>query len=134
MGVLADCVKKQGGLVTGIIPTHLIEQEKPPHYLDELIFTHSMQERKLLMLEKSDLFIVMPGGLGTLEEAFETWNAIKVGILNKPMGFLNIDGYYDELFSFILGCSHMGFIMPEKMRIPIVESNPDKLLKALLAQ
>lgn len=76
MGLLATSVMDLGGKVTGIIPENLIALEKPLTSLDELVITKTMQERKILMQQKADAFIVMPGGLGTLEEAFDTWNAI----------------------------------------------------------
>ena len=132
MGLLATSVMDNGGKVTGIIPTHLIEKESPPDNLDNLIVTESMQERKSLLQKLSDAFIVMPGGLGTLEEAFDTWNAIKIGILDKPIGFLNVDGYYDGLFSFIGNCTEHGFISPHQMKIPSIDSNPQTLLAGLL--
>jgi uncharacterized protein (TIGR00730 family) len=132
MGLLAYTVISHGGKVTGIIPTHLIDKEIPPDNLDELIITESMHERKLLLQQKSDAFIVMPGGLGTLEEAFDTWNAIKIGILDKPIAFMNIDGYFDGLFSFINNCTDQGFITPNQMKIPLIESNPHALLTKLL--
>jgi hypothetical protein len=132
MGLLATSVMDHGGKVIGIIPTHLIEKEIPPDNLDNLIVTESMQERKLLLQKLSDAFVVMPGGLGTLEEAFDTWNSIKIGILDKPIGFLNIDGYYDGLFSFIGNCTEHGFISPHQMKIPSIDSNPQTLLAGLL--
>ncbi len=72
--------------------------------LDELHVVQSMQERKQKMQALADFFVVMPGGLGTLEEALDTWNAIKIGLFNKPMGFLNILGFFNELFAFIKTC------------------------------
>jgi uncharacterized protein (TIGR00730 family) len=132
MGLLATSVMENGGKVTGIIPTQLVDKEIPPNNLDELIITESMQERKQLLIERSDAFVVMPGGLGTLEEAFDTWNAIKIGVLNKPIGFLNVDGYYDGLFSFIGNCTEQGFISPHQMKIPTIDSDPQALLASLL--
>ncbi|MDP3559101.1 MAG: TIGR00730 family Rossman fold protein [Legionellaceae bacterium] len=131
MGLLATSAMAHGGKVTGVIPTCLIDKELPSDNLDSLILTESMHERKLIMQQQADAFIVMPGGLGTLEEAFETWTAIKIGILNKPLGFLNIDGFYDELFSFIGNCTQHGFIAPHQMHIPSIDSNPQTLLASL---
>ena len=111
MGLLATSVMDLGGKVTGIIPDNLIALEKPLTSLDELVITKTMQERKMLMQQKADAFIVMPGGLGTLEEAFDTWNAIKIGVFNKPFGFLNIDGYFDGLFSFITTAEKHGLTL-----------------------
>lgn len=132
MGLLARSAMAQGGKVTGIIPKHLIEKEKPPYNLDDLIITESMYERKNLLQQRSDVFIVLPGGLGTLEETFDTWNAINIGILNKPIGFLNIDNYYDGLFSFIRNCVENGFISQQQMKLPLIDTNPQTLLTSLL--
>ncbi|CEK09363.1 LOG family protein [Legionella hackeliae] len=75
----------------------------------------------------------MPAGLGTLEEAFETWNAIKIGILDKPIGFLNVGGYFDDLFSFISNGEKKGLISERQIKIPYINSNPELLLSELLA-
>ncbi len=131
MGVLAHAVMAAGGLVTGIIPKQLIVKEKPLKTLDELVITDSMHERKRLMEQRADAFIVMPGGLGTLEEAFDTWNAIKIGTLNKPIGFLNIDGYFDGLFEFINTSVKRGFVSDTQAKIPKINANPHALLTAL---
>lgn len=131
MGQLATTVKELGGKVIGVITNQLIEQEKPLSTLDELHVVDSMQERKHILQQKSDLFIVMPGGLGTLEEAFDTWNAIKIGVLNKPIGFVNVAGYFDELFAFISTCEKNGFLFRNQMNIPCIHSNVTLLLAEL---
>lgn len=131
MGLLATSVMELGGKVTGIITESLIALEKPLASLDELIITKSMQERKMLMQQKADAFIVMPGGLGTLEEAFDTWNAIKIGVFNKPFGFLNIDGYFDALFSFISNTEKHGFVSKTQAQIPKIHECPMLLLSDL---
>ncbi|MDP3269749.1 MAG: TIGR00730 family Rossman fold protein [Legionella sp.] len=133
MGLLATTVINFGGKVTGIISERLIEQEQPLHSLDKLIITKTMQERKLLMQQQADAFIIMPGGLGTLEEAFDTWNAIKLGILNKPIGFLSTDGFYDGLFSFLSHVEHEGFISRAQNSIPKINACPGLLISELLA-
>ena len=132
MGLLANAALSRGGVVTGIIPTHLIEKEKPLNTLDELLVTDSMQERKRLMEQRADAFIVMPGGLGTLEEAFETWNAIKLGLINKPIGFLNIDGFFDGLFTFIATCIHNGLVSEPDAHIPKLHADPLLLVHELM--
>lgn len=116
MGLLAMTVKNYGGKAIGIITEQLIEKEKPLSLLDKLLIVESMQKRKRMMQQMADFFIVMPGGLGTLEEAFETWNAIKIGELKKSISFLNINGYFDELFSFINRCEQTGLLL-KKIRI-----------------
>lgn len=133
MGLLATSVIDLGGKATGIIPENLIALEKPLTSLDELIITKTMQERKMLMQEKADAFIVMPGGLGTLEEVFDTWNAIKIGAFNKPLGFLNIDGYFDGLFSFIGNAEKQGYISQAHAQIPKINTCPLLLLSELSA-
>lgn len=132
MGLLATTVKTHGGKVVGIITKHLIEKEKPLSLLDELLIVDSMQERKKMMQQMADVFIVMPGGLGTLEEAFETWNSIKIGELEKSIGFLNINGYFDELFSFIGTCEKNGLLLKKDGEIPIVQPSVQSLLANLI--
>ncbi|STY28482.1 lysine decarboxylase [Legionella wadsworthii] len=134
MGLLAKTVKEYGGKVVGIITNHLIEQEKPLKILDELHVVDSMQQRKAMMQKISDMFVVMPGGLGTLEEAIETWNAIKIGELTKPIGILNIKGYFDELFSFVKSCEQAGFLTARASNIPISRSNIPLLWNEMLEQ
>ncbi len=133
MGLLACSVIKHGGKVSGIITRQLIEKEQPLTTLDELIITETMLERKSIMQQRSDAFIVMPGGLGTMEEAFETWNAIKIGVLNKPIGFLNIDGYFNQLFSFISNCEKAGFISSSQTKIPRINADPRQLMEEMLS-
>lgn len=123
MGRLANTVKESGGTVIGIITRNLIDKEIPLKNLDELIVVDSMQERKKLMQLKSDSFIVMPGGLGTLEEAIETWNAIKIGELDKPIAFFNKENYFDKLFNFMSNCADNGFLKSEHLMIPIVSDS-----------
>ncbi|HHZ4597838.1 TIGR00730 family Rossman fold protein [Legionella pneumophila serogroup 1] len=105
MGLLARTVKELGGKAIGVTTTHLLDKEKPLDILDELHIVSSMQERKKMLQYLADAFIVMPGGLGTLEEAVETWNAIKIGELDKKIGFLNVDDYFIKLFSFMDHCN-----------------------------
>ena len=132
MGLLATSVKERGGKVVGIITKQLIEREKPLDLLDELHIVDTMQERKRMMQQLADIFIVMPGGLGTLEEAFETWNAIKIGELKKNIGFLNINGYFDGLFSFIGSCEQNGLLLKKDGDIPIVQPSVQSLLAKMI--
>lgn len=85
-----------------------------------------------MLQELADAFIAMPGGLGTLEEAIETWNAIKIGELDKKIGFLNIDNYFQKLFNFIDDCETNGFMNAKQTAIPIVNSDPSLLLNYLV--
>ncbi len=79
-----------------------------------------------------DAFMVMPGGLGTLEEAIETWNAIKIGEINKKIGFLNVDDYFINLFGFIDHCQETGFMNSKQATIPIINADPSGLLNNLI--
>lgn len=123
MGLLAKTVKDNGGSVIGIIAKSLIDKEVPLTNLDELIIVDTMQERKKLMQLRSDAFVVMPGGLGTLEEAIETWNAVKIGEINKPVIFYNQDNYFKHLFEFAANCSEAGYLNPEHLNIPHISEN-----------
>lgn len=101
MGTVADACIKHKGKVTGIIPDFIQDKEIAHENLSELIIVSSMHERKTLMFEKSDGAIVLPGGFGTLDEMFEllTWG--QLGLHKKPIGVLNVSGYYDHLFLFL---------------------------------
>lgn len=131
MGLLANSVKEQGGKVIGVITQHLIDKEIPLTTLDELHIVNTMQERKKLIQTISDAFITMPGGLGTLEEALETWNAIKIGELQKKIAFLNINGYFDGLFSYFQTIIQHGLLSEKDHAIPIIASDVPSLLYAL---
>lgn len=132
MGRLGTSLKNAGGRVIGIMPKMMIDTEIPLNNLDELLLVDTLLERKLLMAEKSDAFIVMPGGLGTLDELFETWSALRLGLLgNKPLGFLNVEGYYDQLFGFMNSCEASGFVTPADNHIPTVHSTAADLLADL---
>ena len=128
MGQIADSVLAGGGSVTGVIPKALFKHEVVHTGLSELISVNSMHQRKEKMAELSDGFIALPGGFGTLEELFEaiTWSQLRIH--NKPIGLLNVDGYYDQLDQFIEHCVSSGFIKPEHKALYAIHSNPDALI------
>lgn len=97
MGALADGVLDNKGTITGVIPHFLETREIAHDGLTELIVVDTMHERKLKMYEKSDGFIIMPGGWGTMEEMFEVLTWGQLGMHTKPIGLLNVNGYYDPL-------------------------------------
>lgn len=101
MGVLVDAALAAGGDVTGVISRHLVEREVAHSGLSCVRIVDSMHQRKWLMAELSDAFIVLPGGLGTLEELFEVWTWGQLGLHRKPYGLLNIAGYFDRLLAFL---------------------------------
>lgn len=101
MGVLADAVIAAGGRVIGVIPRALVELEIAHTGLTELHVVDTMHQRKAMMYERADAFVVAPGGLGTLEEAFETLTGIQLGYHRKPIVFLDVDGFWAPLEAFL---------------------------------
>ena len=101
MGMVAQATLDAGGRVIGIIPKALVEKEWANHSCTELIVVDTMHERKRLMAEHADAFIALPGGIGTFEEFFEVWTWRQLGYHDKPVGLLNIAGYYDGLMQFL---------------------------------
>jgi uncharacterized protein (TIGR00730 family) len=134
MGLCAEAALAGGGAVTGIIPGHLHEREVGHHGLTRLLVTESMHERKRLMFEMSDAFLVLPGGLGTLDETFEiiTWN--QLGIVAMPVVFVDVGGYFTSLFDFIESSVDAEFVSPANARLaqraPTVELALDLALGA----
>jgi len=110
MGAVADSVIEAGGKVTGVMTEHLVAAEVAHAGLTKLEVTSNMHERKARMIELADGVVVLPGGFGTLEEAFEvlTWN--QLGLTAAPIVFLNVVGFYDSLFDFIDGTAMAGFM------------------------
>ena len=133
MGALADAALAAGGAVTGVIPQALAEQELAHEGVTELIVTSSMHARKQTMAERSDAFVALPGGIGTLDELFEVWTWTQLGFQGKPCGLLNVDGYFDGLLRFIDHAVVEGFLQPLHRRIASVATEPEALLAALEA-
>ena len=128
MGVLADAVLEAGGRATGVIPRALEERELAHYGLSELIVVGSMHERKATMERLSDAFIALPGGIGTFEEILEILTWAQLEIHPKPVGLLNVEGYYDKLIDFLDQAVEAGF-MPASSRDGLqVESDPVSLL------
>lgn len=131
MGVLADAVLEQGGKVIGVMAAPLYEKEA--HLgLPVLHVANSMQERKAMMAELSDGCIALPGGIGTFEEVFEYWSAIKIGIYNKTCGLFNINHYYDKMIDFLRHVVDEGFLSEEHLELIKVSDNPSDLLDLML--
>ena len=99
--------------VIGVIPKFLTSVEPPKGNLTELIFVDSMSERKRLMIERADLFLILPGGVGTLDEVFEVITDNHLNLYRKPVGFLSINGYYDLLEEFLNNAKSIGFVSPK---------------------
>ena len=109
MGVVADSALQSGGKVIGVFPNALVDRELAHPHLTELHVVKNMHERKTKMSELSDAFIALPGGAGTLEEIFEQWTWAQLGIHLKPCAFLNVEGFYSDLFKFIQLSTNKGF-------------------------
>jgi uncharacterized protein (TIGR00730 family) len=131
MGTIADEVLRLGGEVTGVIPAALVEREVGHTGLTRQFIVKDMHERKAMMAQLADGFIAMPGGMGTLEELFEMLTWSQLGIHAKPVGLLNVDGFYDALMGFIGHASGQGFIRPQHAALMLVESDPQALLRRL---
>jgi uncharacterized protein (TIGR00730 family) len=98
MGVIANDMMEMGGKVTGVIPQFLMDKEVGHSGITEMIVTENMHQRKQKMADLSDGFIILPGGFGTLEEFFEVLTWLQLGLHAKPIGVLNVNGFYDHLF------------------------------------
>ena len=109
MGTVADSALAAGGQVIGVIPQNLVDAELAHPDLTELYIVKNMHERKTKMSELSDGFIALPGGPGTWEEIFEQWTWAQLGIHLKPCAFLNVEGFYSDLFKFIQLSTNKGF-------------------------
>ncbi len=133
MGIVADAVLEAGGRAIGVIPDPLATKEIAHDRLTELHVVSGMHERKALMATKSSAFLTLPGGLGTFEEFFEilSWGAL--GIHQKPIGILNVDGYFDPLIALLEHGIAQQFIQPGSLHSLIVSDNPDTLIGSLLA-
>ena len=128
MGILADEVLRLGGKVTGVIPHFLWEKEVGHGGLTEMVYVNSMHERKTKMSELADAFIAMPGGFGTLEELAEIITWVQLGLISKPVGILNVTGFYDPLIKQLDVMVTQGFLSTENRKLLLVSSEPDDLI------
>ena len=132
MTVIADTVLKEKGDVIGVIP-HALSSKEFAHYgLTELRLVSSMHERKAVMAELSDAFIAMPGGFGTLDEFFEIVTWAQLGLHTKPIGLLNVGGYFDLLLKFVDYMLRERFISAEHRQLIVTSHDPEELLSALI--
>ena len=131
MGQVAEGVMENGGFATGVIPEFLKTKEVVHTGLDRFITTKDMHERKLTMNELSDAFITLPGGFGTLEELFEIVTWAQLGLHRKPIGLLNINGFYDVLLSMLKNMTAKGLLKEENLEILLVADTIEELLKLM---
>lgn len=131
MGILADEVLSLGGKVTGVIPHFLWEKEVGHGGLTEMVYVNSMHERKTKMSELADAFIAMPGGFGTLEELAEIMTWVQLGLISKPVGILNVTGFYDPLIKQFDIMVTEGFLSTENRKLLLVSPEPDDLINKM---
>lgn len=131
MGILADAVREQGGETIGVIPQSLVDRELAHQSLTDLRIVESMHDRKALMAGMSDAFLSLPGGYGTLDELFEILTWAQLGFHHKPIGMLNIAGFFDPLLSWIDRAITEDFVKPKNRELLIVESEIELMLDRL---
>lgn len=131
MGVIADEVMRLGGEVIGVIPRGLMEREVGHSGLTALHVVNDMHERKALMAQHSDGFIAMPGGIGTLEELFEIFTWAQLGLHAKPIGLMNVEGFYDGLLTFLSKLVQEQFLKPHTAALITHDIDPAALLTRL---
>jgi uncharacterized protein (TIGR00730 family) len=132
MGIVAHATLQAGGQVIGIIPKALVEKELADHDCTELYIVDTMHERKRMMAERADAFLALPGGIGTFEEFFEAWTWRQLGYHDKPVGLLNIAGYYDRLLEFLRASVEQQFMGDWQMTLMREGAEPAALLRELV--
>lgn len=131
MGALADAALDAGGEVVGVIPQSMVDVEIAHTGLTELHVVADMHERKALMAQNADAFLALPGGAGTLEELFEVWTWMQIGLHDKPIGLLDVAGFYRPLLAMIDHMVTEGFLRAEFRDALLVDSDPNRLLDAV---
>ncbi len=131
MGVIADTVMAEGGRAIGVIPELLVDKEVGHNGLTELHVVPDMHHRKKMMADLSDGFVALPGGAGTLEELFEVFTWAQLGYHHKPVGILNIDGFYDPLITLLEHTVSEGFMRQTYLDMLQIDSDPAALIGKL---
>jgi hypothetical protein len=131
MGVLADSALKADGEVIGVMPRSMVEREWAHEKVTELVLCDSIHERKAMMAERAEAFIALPGGLGTLEEIFEVWSWRQLGLLAKPVGFLDAGGFWTPMLGALRGIADAGFLPASTLDDLAVAPDLPGLLDAL---
>ena len=133
MGAIADAALAAGGAVIGIIPQSLVDAEVAHQGLTELHICRTMHERKQAFTDLSDGFVTLPGGTGTMDELWEALSWAQLGYHAKPVGLLNVAGYYDGLIAFATKMGDVGFIRPQHQGLMIVDTALEGLLAKMAA-
>ncbi|WP_433127092.1 TIGR00730 family Rossman fold protein [Micromonospora sp. CA-240977] len=131
MGAVADGARSAGGRTLGVIPQSLVDLEVADLASDELLVTDSMASRKTLMIDKSDAFLTLPGGLGTLDELFEVWTTATLALHAKPMVLIDTDGFYRPLLDWLDGLADNRFLKTAGRDLLTVATTVPEALDAL---
>jgi len=131
MGALADAALAAGAEVNGVIPQSLMQREVGHNRLTRLQVVDTMHERKRLMAEHSDAFIALPGGIGTFEELFEVWSWRHLGYHERPIGLLDVGGYFQPLLAMVRQAARCGFVTPQQLDMVTLRDSPDALLDGI---
>lgn len=132
MGEVAEATRQAGGRVVGIIPQALADREVANPLCDELHIVENMHQRKAMMAQRSHAFLALPGGIGTLEELFEVWTWRQLGYHDKPIGLLNVNGYYDRLLEFLRHTVATDFMAGWQMELVSTDDRVPQLLAHLV--
>ena len=134
MGVVARTTHEKGGRVVGVIPEFFRNKDESIEYVeaDELIVAENMRIRKTIMAERADAFLVLPGGIGTLEEAIEVLSMKQLGLTDKPLVFINTNNFYDDLTSILQKMIDLGFAKPSTFDLFSVCSDPLSAIQFVL--
>ena len=132
MGIVAEATLQAKGRVVGIIPRAMAEKEWANQDCTELHVVDTMHDRKRMMAERADAFLALPGGIGTFEELFEVWAWRQLGFHDKPVGLLNIDGYYDGLLTFLASAVEQQFMSEQQMVLIHTDRAPHTLLQRIV--
>ena len=131
MGVVADAVLSHGGRAVGVIPDFMVERELAHTAASEILIVDSMHARKAAMAERADAFVALPGGFGTLDELFEILTWAQLHIHRKPIGLLNVQGFFDPLLAMVQHMSTAGFITARHLALLQMNALPEELLDAM---
>ncbi|MFG1654466.1 TIGR00730 family Rossman fold protein [Micromonospora sp. NPDC049275] len=131
MGAVVDGARAAGGRTVGVIPQALVDLEVADLASDELLVTDSMASRKTLMIDRSDAFLALPGGLGTLDELFEVWTTATLALHAKPMVLIDADGFYRPLLDWLNSLTDQHFLKPAGRNLLTVVATVPEALKAL---
>ncbi len=134
MGQVAQATQEAGGRVVGVIPRALVDKEFARHECDELFVVETMHQRKQIMAERADAFLALPGGIGTFEELFEVWTWRQLKYHDKPIGILDVAGYYAPMMAFLQSSVGHGFMNEWQMGLVRCGDEAPALLAALVEE